>query len=70
MEVEGGVGPLLKPLEYAIRWEDLRAGWFSTTQQWHEVQACLSRQHSLEERLHQARIDADIVAEERPSAWS
>ena len=60
----------VKLLEYAIRWEGLRAGWFSTTQQWDEVKACLSRQHSLEERLHQARIDAEIVAEERPSARS
>ena len=60
----------VKLLEYAIRWEGLRAGWFSTTQQWDEVQACLSRQHGLEERLNQARIDADIAAEERTSAWS
>ena len=60
----------VKLLEYAIRWEDLRAGWFSTTQQWDEVQACLSRQHGLEERLNQARIDANIAAEGRTSAWS
>ena len=58
----------VKLLEYAIRWEGLRAGWFSTTQQWDEVQACHIRQHSLEERLNQARIDAEIVAEERPSS--
>ena len=54
-----------KVLEYAIRWEGLRAGWFTTTHQWDQVQACLTRQHNLEKRLDQARIDAAIAAEDR-----
>ena len=56
-----------KLLEYAIRWEGLRAEWFSNTQQWAEVQRCLARQQSLELKLEQARIDAAITAEERPA---
>ena len=57
----------VKLLEYAIRWEGLRAEWFSNTQQWAEVQRCLARQQNLELKLEQARIDAAIAAEERPA---
>ena len=56
-----------KLLEYSIRWEVLRAEWFSNTQQWSEVQRCLARQQNLELKLEQARIDAAIAAEERPA---
>ena len=54
-----------KLLEYAIRWEGLRAEWFSNTHQWNEVQRCLSRKQNLELKLEQARIDAAIAAEDR-----
>ena len=56
-----------KLLEYAIRWEGLRAEWFSNTQQWAEVKRCLARQQNLELKLEQTRIDAAIAAEERPA---
>ena len=54
-----------KLLEYAIRWEGLRAEWFSNTHQWDQVQRCLTRQQNLE--LEQARIDAAIAAEDQAS---
>ena len=49
--------PQIELLEMAIRWEALRAAWFSTTQQWREVDNCLARQQRLEATLQQARSD-------------
>ena len=59
--------PHAELLEYAIRWESLRAEYFGVTQQWDQVEACLARQQKLETTLEQARIDAAISAEERPA---
>ena len=56
-----------KLLEYAIRWEGLRAEWFSNTHQWDQVQRCITRQQNLELKLEQARIDAAIAAEDQAS---
>ena len=52
-------------LQMAIKWEQDRAVWFTSTQQWGEVEQCLQREHQLEQDLAQARIDAAAMAENR-----
>ena len=57
--------PHAELLEMAIRWEALRAEYFGVTQQQEQVEACLNRQHRLEQTLEQARAGAAIAAEQR-----
>ena len=52
-------------LEMAIRWEQVRAAWFSRQGNWDESEACVAREQRLDQRLEQARIDAEIAARQQ-----
>ena len=49
----------------AIRWEQVRAAWFSSHGNWAESEACVAREQRLEQRLEQARIDAETAARQQ-----
>ena len=51
-------------LQMAIRWEQVRAAWFSRQGNRDEAEACVAREQQLEQRLEQARIDAEIAAKQ------
>ena len=49
----------------AIRWERVRAAWFSSQGNRDESEACVAREQRLDQRLEQARIDAEIAARQQ-----
>ena len=51
-------------LKMAIRWEQVRAAWFSSQGNRNEAEACVAREQRLEQRLEQARIDAETAAQQ------
>ena len=52
-------------LQMAIRWERVRAAWFSRQGNWEQSEACLAHEQQLEQRLEQARVDAEIAARQQ-----
>ncbi|EAU74623.1 hypothetical protein [Synechococcus sp. RS9916] len=55
-------------LQMAIRWEQVRAAWFSRQGRLDEAAACVATEQRLEQRLEQARIDAEAVARQQSAA--
>ena len=55
-------------LQMAIRWEQVRAAWFSHQGNRDEAEACVAREQRLEQRLQQARIDAEAAARQQAAA--
>lgn len=55
-------------LQMAIRWEQVRAAWFSRQGRQHEAEACVASEQRLEQRLEQARIDAEAAARQQAAA--
>ena len=55
-------------LQMAIRWEQVRAAWFSRQGNWAESEACVAREQRLEQRLEQARIDAETAARQQAAS--
>ncbi|EAU74614.1 hypothetical protein [Synechococcus sp. RS9916] len=52
----------------AIRWEQVRAAWFSRQGNWAESEACVANEQRLEQRLEQARIDAETAARQQAAS--
>lgn len=52
-------------LQMAIRWEQVRAAWFSSQGNRDEAEACVAREQRLKQRLAQALIDAETAARQQ-----
>ena len=52
-------------LQMAIRWEQVRAAWFLNQGNRDEAKACVAHEQQLEQRLEQARVDAEIAARQQ-----
>ena len=55
-------------LHMAIRWEQVRAAWFSRQGRLDEAAVCVATAQRLEQRLEQARIDAEAAARQQAAA--